>query len=133
MTAEGTKWPAHVDATKSPRLTVGRALAGRLFAISEAMGKTPRTGMVVMEQLNLSKAIRSHIERLFADHGAVADARIEETLLIADGFYCGRRYSYGQLQAIWLAKQDELEFCKADGTVEKTVLAEIIEPHRRAA
>ena len=86
-----------------------------------------------MQEPYLSKAVRSHIEGLFADHGARADERIQETLLIADGFYCGRRYSCGQMQAIWLVKKGELEFYGADGTVEKTVLSDITEPFQRAA
>lgn len=58
-----------------------------------------------------------------------------ESVLIQDGYYCGRRFVSDQMEAVWLFEDDQLKFYHADGT-----LVEVIDAsgparvhHQRAA
>lgn len=71
--------------------------------------------------------IRETFDRLGADGGEV-----RETILIRDGYYCGRRYHRGGLQAIWFIEENQLKFHAPDGSVLE-VRSAGEEPLRRAA
>lgn len=38
-----------------------------------------------------------------------------ETILIRDGFYCGRRFSVGDHRAIWFLEEEVIKFFGTDG------------------
>jgi hypothetical protein len=71
--------------------------------------------------------IRETFDRLGAESGEV-----RETILIRDGYYCGRRYHLGGLQAIWFIEENQLKFHAPDGSVLE-VRSAGEEPVRRAA
>ena len=49
--------------------------------------------------------VRAHLE----EQGAPLD-QLQETILIRDGFYCGRRFRCDGHQAIWFIEENELKF-----------------------
>jgi hypothetical protein len=71
--------------------------------------------------------IRETFDRLGAETGEV-----RETILIRDGYYCGRRYHRGGLQAIWFIEENQLKFHAPDGSVLE-VRSAGEEPLRKAA
>jgi hypothetical protein len=60
--------------------------------------------------------VRGLIRETFNRLGADGD-EIRETILIRDGYYCGRRYQRGGLQAIWFIEENQLKFHAQDGSV----------------
>ncbi len=43
--------------------------------------------------------------------------QLQETILVRDGFYCGRRFQSEQVQAIWFIEEDQIKYYSADGGV----------------
>lgn len=44
-----------------------------------------------------------------------AGAGVEETILIRNGFYCGRRFATNGAHAIWFCEENQLKFYGDDG------------------
>jgi hypothetical protein len=42
---------------------------------------------------------------------------LEETILIRNGFYCGRRYQSSSAHAIWFCEENQLKFYGEQGTL----------------
>jgi len=42
---------------------------------------------------------------------------LQETILIRDGFYCGRRFQSEHMQAIWFIEEGEIKYYAVDGGV----------------
>jgi hypothetical protein len=63
------------------------------------------------------KHLLSWLDRQPLDDSAAADATpIErESVLIVDGFYCGRRFHAGNYRATWFIEEDELKIHDQDG------------------
>lgn len=40
---------------------------------------------------------------------------MSESILIRDGFYCGRRFHVGGFSAIWFAEEDEIKLFDSEG------------------
>jgi hypothetical protein len=59
--------------------------------------------------------IRQLLRRTFQELGAESPDCWEETILVQDGFYCGRRFDCGSLHAVWLFRQERIEFYNAEG------------------
>lgn len=61
------------------------------------------------------------IRKLVAEHfnrcGADSTARLEETLLIRDGFYCGRRYRLDGWQAVWFVEENQIKVYDQEGVL----------------
>ena len=69
-----------------------------------------------MISASTAERIRGLIRETFDRLGAPGD-EIRETILIRDGYYCGRRYQRGGLQAIWFIEENQLKFHAQDGSV----------------
>ena len=80
-----------------------------------------------------TKEVRDHVHEVFLQHGVDRDALIEEAILIRDGFYCGRRFQCGSLQAIWFVEEDQLKIYNQQGVVQKTSVTAILETTKKAA
>ncbi len=55
------------------------------------------------------KHIRQLICNKFSSHGAIQTEDIQETILIKDGFYFGRRYVCNDLQATWFIEENQVK------------------------
>ena len=78
----------------------------------------------------LAETIRHQIRDHFQQHGVAENAELCESLLIRDGFFCGRRFEMDGLSAIWFVEEDELKVYDRDGTV---IVADGIEQIQRRA
>lgn len=61
---------------------------------------------------------------------------LQETILICDGCYCGRRFRSLTHHAIWFIEENELKFYGPDGVVVREAMALVHQhniPLRRAA
>ena len=65
----------------------------------------------------------SHIERIrLLVQRTLQELRLpaqelEETILIRNGFYCGRRYQATSAHAIWFCEENQLKFYGEQGTL----------------
>lgn len=70
-----------------------------------------------MSSPDVMHTVRQQIRGTFAQLGASTDHAIEETILIRDGFYCGRRFECDGLHAIWFLEENQVKYYGRDGTV----------------
>jgi hypothetical protein len=61
--------------------------------------------------------IRRLVATRFERMGGPPDAGISETLLIRNGFYCGRRFRLSNLEAVWFFEEKQLKIYARDGSV----------------
>jgi len=67
----------------------------------------------------LLERIRHFVQQTFVQFDADASSSIRETILVQNGFYCGRRFSCNELHAVWFVEEGELKFYGPDGSVLK--------------
>ncbi len=64
-------------------------------------------------------AIRSRFASFVLQHGiTVEDEHSSETLLIRDGYFCGRKFSLGGFSLIWFLEENQIKIANSDGHVE---------------
>ena len=56
---------------------------------------------------------RQFVQRIFSEMGS-QDSSLCETVLIADGNYCGHRFSCDEYNAIWFFEEHEVKIYDAD-------------------
>jgi hypothetical protein len=61
--------------------------------------------------------IRSLIRQTFSELGGLEDQTPRETMLIRNGFFCGRRFDLDGLQAVWFSEEDEIKFFGRSGSL----------------
>ncbi len=49
--------------------------------------------------------------------GAASDQLLQESFLVREGLFCGRRFEMDDFTAVWFAEENELKFYGPDGTV----------------
>ena len=67
--------------------------------------------MSVVEQVR--ELVQQHCRQL----GISTEGGLEETILIRNGFYCGRRFATGGAHAIWFCEENQLKFYGEQGKV----------------
>jgi hypothetical protein len=70
-----------------------------------------------MHHHQLLQVVRQQVHTHLVGLGADADSGTEETILIRDGIYCGRRFFLGEFMAIWFIEEEELKFFDRSGAV----------------
>ncbi len=70
---------------------------------------------------SVTERIRRLIDQTFVQLGAAASAEPCETILIHDGHYCGRRFSRGDLEAVWFAEENEIKFYGPGGKLVRVI------------
>jgi hypothetical protein len=70
-----------------------------------------------MRQTSLVEQIRLLVRQTFQELDVPAVDGVEETILIRNGFYCGRRFATAAAHAIWFCEENQLKFYGAQGTV----------------
>lgn len=70
-----------------------------------------------MTHLDLVERVRQMVRTTMAELTHEPTEPLQETILIRDGFYCGRRFQSEQMQAIWFIEEDELKYYAVDGGV----------------
>lgn len=80
----------------------------------------PRIARTFMKHLDLLERIRLTVRSQWSELGSEAE-QLEETILIRDGLYCGRRFRIAGLQAVWFFEEDELKFYDASGRMQRVL------------
>ena len=70
--------------------------------------------------------IRRFVLRTFLQYGADDSCSVGETILVQNGYYCGRRFTCNELHAVWFVEEGELKFYGEDGTVFKVIATDTI-------
>ena len=78
-----------------------------------------------------AETIRSQVREMFTDIGVSSDAEFCESLLIRDGYFCGRRFEMDGLCAVWFVEENQLKIYDRDGKLLRANALESVQ--RRAA
>lgn len=70
-----------------------------------------------MHHAALVEHVRQLVRQTFCKLGVSSPEEAEETILIRNGFYCGRRFQAGSASAIWFCEENQLKFYGEQGTV----------------
>jgi hypothetical protein len=62
--------------------------------------------------------VRSLVEQTFHGMGADPASTPLESILVRDGYYCGRRFDCDGMQAVWFIEENEIKFYGRDGSVQ---------------
>tara|TARA_R110002049_G_scaffold2750_2_gene21556 strand:- start:374141 stop:374608 length:468 start_codon:yes stop_codon:yes gene_type:complete len=64
-------------------------------------------------------AVRMRLEQWLHEQSGAQDESspkiLGESILIRDGFYCGRQFDAGDYRAVWFMEEDELKIASSDG------------------
>jgi hypothetical protein len=61
-----------------------------------------------------SATIQQQFLQLLADRGIVSSEGVRETLLIRDGFFCGRKFSMEGFSLVWFIEEDQIKLFDRD-------------------
>ena len=71
--------------------------------------------------------IRTALTAWLKEHDSTATPEFRESMLIRDGFFCGRRFKHDSIDAVWFLEENELKISNAvTGTLIETVPSEAI-------
>jgi hypothetical protein len=70
-----------------------------------------------MQHVSLVQKIRQRVRELFTQQGVPETAEICETILIRNGYYCGRRFEAEGAHAIWFCEEQQLKCFRLDGSL----------------
>lgn len=84
--------------------SVGRSFHSRQLELDQ-LGQVYR-----MQHSEVLKAIRRLIQMTFQELGAPGAQDLSENILLRDNYYCGRRFTAGDLQAVWFVEEGEIKF-----------------------
>jgi len=76
-----------------------------------------------MHVASVTESVRRVVSQAFARLGHVEPAEIRETILIRDGYYCGRRFETDAATAVWFVEENQVKVYRADGTI-----AQVLDP-----
>jgi hypothetical protein len=82
---------------------------------------------------HLTDEVRRHTRRQLEELGAAPGAEIVETILIRDGYYCGRRFECDGYSAVWFVDENELKIHERDGRVHAAFSVDDLIRERAAA
>lgn len=68
-----------------------------------------------MHHAQLLASVRTHVRSTFLRQGVQDVDDCCETILIRDGFYCGRCFACDSYRAIWFVEEKVIKFHGADG------------------
>ena len=70
-----------------------------------------------MNHSQLTLPVRQRVHDSFRRLHADVETDWRESLLVQDGYYCGRRFECGGLKAIWFVEEDQIKVYTQDGSV----------------
>ena len=84
-----------------------------------------------MQSAHLTEEVRRHTRRRLEGMGAALGAELVETILIRDGYYCGRRFECDGFSAVWFVEEHELKIHDRDGRVRMALSIDDLVEDRR--
>ncbi len=73
-----------------------------------------------MHHAQLTDYVRQLIRTNFSELGESLDLSPHETILIRQGYYCGRRFTVNEHEAIWFIEENQIKFYDMNGRVVQT-------------
>ncbi len=70
-----------------------------------------------MQHLQLTMHVRAVINETFRQQGVCDGTVAVESMLMQDGFFCGRRFQCEELQAVWFFEDNQIRFYDQAGNV----------------
>ena len=70
-----------------------------------------------MNHAQLTLHVRQVVHQALHRHGAPSDVDPNESILIQDGYYFGRRFTCDSLQAIWLLEDNQIRLTDDEGSL----------------
>ena len=77
--------------------------------------------------------VRQAVADQFRSLGVSDQDFIQETFLIYDGCYCGRRFECGGFTAVWFSEENQVKYLNQQGAVVKTISTAIANFGQRQA
>lgn len=84
------------------------------FALSATALLLSQLGLMHTRTL---QQVRDLIRDKFQVMGVAEESQFTESILIQDGYYCGRRFCRDGVQAIWFVEEGQIKFYCREGTV----------------
>lgn len=81
-------------------------------------------------QVDQMQRLRQFVERTMCRLGAERPAVVQESILIENGYYCGRRFRCDGFEAVWFAEENQLKFYSPEGNIVET--SSLAEPAARS-
>ncbi|TWU27100.1 hypothetical protein Pla52o_09600 [Novipirellula galeiformis] len=84
------------------------------------------------------EAVRNRLCQWVSDQGADAETEhvsskiLSESMLIRDGFFCGRCFRTAEYRAIWFIEEDELKIYSHSGSLQCVFHRDEIDAHEEA-
>ena len=70
-----------------------------------------------MHHAHLLDRVRETVRSVFASQGLTSLDELCETILIREGFYCGRSFVCDGLRAVWFVEENVLKFFNRDNSL----------------
>ena len=86
-----------------------------------------------MHDASVTESVRRLVSQTFAQLGQIEQGEIRETILIRDGYYCGRRFETDAASAVWFVEENQVKVYRADGTVVHVLEPDAVLVSSRAA
>ena len=67
-----------------------------------------------------AESIRNRFLSYLNEQGVALSSPIRETILIQNGYYCGRRFQAEGYTLVWFVEEDELKLYSPDGSIRWT-------------
>lgn len=86
-----------------------------------------------MQHAQLLERVRQMVRAKFTELGVACFDEFCETILVRDGFYCGRCFTCGDYKAVWFMEEQLLKIsCRHAGVVETSPVQDEQRPARAA-
>ena len=105
----------------------------RHFPAGQIARDGPPTRALMMHDASMTERVRRLVSQVLAQIGRADSDEIRETILIRDGYYCGRRFETDVGAAIWFVEENQVKVFRADGSMAQVLDADGQLHERRAA
>lgn len=86
-----------------------------------------------MHDASMTERVRRFVSQALAQLGQADAGEMRESILIRDGYYCGRRFETDAGAAIWFVEENQVKVYRADGSMTQVLDADAPLEERRAA
>lgn len=62
-------------------------------------------------------AVRQTLRAWYQQRNPEDQWEVAESIMIRDGFYCGRNFRFASLRAVWFAEEEQVKIYDADGSL----------------
>lgn len=73
-----------------------------------------------MQELSFVRGVRQTIRQKLALHGAKLSSVLDESILISNGYYCGRKFVCDEVSAVWFTEENEVKIYGSTGSLLET-------------